>query len=430
MRSVKEKILLNFGSTVVPMAAGLAAIPILIEHMGIERFGLLSIAWMIVGYFGLLDMGLGRALTQRIAFNIGSGNIANVKPVIHFALKVVLLIGVASAILIFLLSDYLVYDVFDISSIYLEETRYGMYWVALTIPLVVLSTALFGILEGFQYFGWTAIIRLPLNILMFFAPVVGLKFGLSLDIAIFSLFLVRFFTFISLLFIVYREVNSLDGSRIDKDEKRELLSFGGWISLSNIISPVMVYFDRFYIASVLGASLVAYYTTPLDLLVKATVIPFSIIGVMFSFFAAHWSGDKRKVVDAYRRTVFVVFGLMSVFLAIVYFGAEFGLRIWIDEDFSSKSYYLAQILAVGVFFNGLAMVPFSLIQGTGRSDITAKLHIIELPLFIVFLVYGVNEFGLVGAALVWTSRVFLDCFLLFFVARRLTSRISNDLVSE
>jgi O-antigen/teichoic acid export membrane protein len=298
-----------------------------------------------------------------------------------------------------------------------------MYWVALTIPLVVLSTALFGILEGFQYFGWTAVIRLPLNILMFFAPVAGLWVGESLDIAIFTLFVVRFLTFVALSFVIYRELKGFQASRISKEEKRSLLTFGGWISLSNLVSPIMVYFDRFYIASVLGASLVAYYTTPLDLLVKATVIPFAIIGVMFSFFANHWQEDRRKVVEAYNKTLMVTFLIMLSFLGVVYFGAEAGLSTWIDKDFSSNSFRLAQILSIGIFFNGLAMVPFALIQGIGRSDLTAKFHLIELPLFILMLVYAVQELGLVGAAIVWTVRVGVDLFLLFFAAQRLLKSV-------
>jgi O-antigen/teichoic acid export membrane protein len=412
LRSIKEKVLLNFGSTVLPMTAGLVAIPILIENMGVERFGLLSIAWMIVGYFGLLDMGLGRALTQRIASNLGAGKVDNIKPIISFSLKIVLVVGITSATALFLFSDYLVFNVFDITETYREETKYGMYWVALTIPLVVLSTALFGILEGFQYFGWTAVIRLPLNILMFFAPVAGLWVGESLDIAIFTLFVVRFLTFVALSFVIYRELKGFQASRISKEEKRSLLTFGGWISLSNLVSPIMVYFDRFYIASVLGASLVAYYTTPLDLLVKATLIPFAIISVMFSFFATHWHEDWQKVVDAYKKTLAFIFAIMLAFLIVVYFGAEIGLRVWIDQEFSSNSYQLAQILAIGIFFNGLAMVPFALVQGIGRSDLTAKFHLFELPIFIFMLVYGVAEYGLIGAAWAWTARVTLDCALL------------------
>lgn len=416
MRTIKEKVLLNFGSTVLPMTAGLLAVPVLIEKMGVERFGLLSIAWMIVGYFGLLDMGLGRALTQRIASNLGAGKEKEIKPLIYFSLKILFFLSIATSSLLFFFSEYIVFDIFNITDIYKEETKYSMYWVSLTIPLVVLSTALFGVLEGFQYFGWTALIRLPLNILMFLTPIVAFNVEDSLEAVIFSLFLVRLAAFLTLSIVVYWQMLGFKNSPIGKVERRALLSFGGWITLSNLISPVMVYFDRFYIASVLGASLVAYYTTPLDFLVKATLIPFAIIGVMFSYFANNWQANRKKVVDAYRKTLFIVFFMMLAFFAVVYFGAEAGLTIWIDEDFASESYILAQIIALGVFFNALAMVPFALVQGVGRSDLTAKFHLLELPVFIILLFFGVQEYGLIGAAWAWTARVAIDCFLLNLAA--------------
>ena len=49
------------------MLAALAAMPFLIRAIGQERLGVLSLIWVIVGYFSFLDMGLGRAVTVAIA---------------------------------------------------------------------------------------------------------------------------------------------------------------------------------------------------------------------------------------------------------------------------------------------------------------------------------------------------------------------------
>ena len=48
----------------LPTLAGVVAIPRLVHSLGVDRFGLLSLAWIIVGYFSLFDMGMGRALTK------------------------------------------------------------------------------------------------------------------------------------------------------------------------------------------------------------------------------------------------------------------------------------------------------------------------------------------------------------------------------
>ena len=44
---------------VLPMVAALAAVPFLLHYLGQERLGVLSLVWVVIGYFSFLDMGLG-----------------------------------------------------------------------------------------------------------------------------------------------------------------------------------------------------------------------------------------------------------------------------------------------------------------------------------------------------------------------------------
>ena len=50
-----------------PLLVAVATIPVLIGQLGPSRFGLLTLIWAVVSYFGLFDLGLGRALTQQLA---------------------------------------------------------------------------------------------------------------------------------------------------------------------------------------------------------------------------------------------------------------------------------------------------------------------------------------------------------------------------
>jgi hypothetical protein len=77
-----------------------------------------------------------------------------------------------------------------------------------------------------------------------------------------------------------------------------------------------------------------------------------------------------------------------------------------------------QWLAAGVFLNSLAQVPLALVQGVGRPDLTAKLHLLELPLYVLGLWWLISTFGIVGAAIAWTLRVGLDAAVLFGMAQR------------
>ena len=58
---------LNVGGMVLPMLVGVLTVPGLLQRLGPEKFGVLALGWALVGYFGFLDLGMGRALTQYLA---------------------------------------------------------------------------------------------------------------------------------------------------------------------------------------------------------------------------------------------------------------------------------------------------------------------------------------------------------------------------
>jgi len=91
------------------------------------------------------------------------------------------------------------------------------------------------------------------------------------------------------------------------------------------------------------------------------------------------------------------------------------LSLWLDVGFAENASGIAQILLVGIFFNALAHIPLAALQASGRVALTAKLHVLELLLFVPALLWALGVAGLWGAAWVWTARTVFDCvFLLGF----------------
>ena len=84
----------------VPLIAAVFAIPLLIKGLGIERFGVLTLAWMVIGYFSLFDFGIGRALTKVVAEKLGSGHTEDIPAIAWTALFLMLVLGVVGAIVV------------------------------------------------------------------------------------------------------------------------------------------------------------------------------------------------------------------------------------------------------------------------------------------------------------------------------------------
>ena len=192
----------------------------------------------------------------------------------------------------------------------------------------------------------------------------------------------------------------------------------GWLTLANIVNPIMVQMDRFFIGALVSIAAVAYYTTPFELITKAWCISGAVLGVVFPAFATSFVCDRGRTALIFGKSLNYIFILMfPITLAFVALAPE-GLALWLGPDFARQSTAVLRWLAIGVFLNALAQVPSALMQGVGRPDLVAKLHLVEVPPYLLAVWHLIVLRGIEGAALAWTGRVALDLFVFFALAQR------------
>lgn len=193
------------------------------------------------------------------------------------------------------------------------------------------------------------------------------------------------------------------------------------MTVSNVISPLLVYADRFVIGAIFPVAAVAYYVTPYEAVTKLLLIPGALAAVFFPALTASFATDRRRASEIFlwgTRVVFLL--LLPVVLLVTTFAAE-ALTLWLGPTFAAEGAGVLRWLAVGVFVNSLAQVAYAAVQGGGRADATAKLHLLEVPLYVAALWWLVTHHGITGAAVAWTLRVSVDAVALFALAGRLLS---------
>jgi O-antigen/teichoic acid export membrane protein len=196
---------------------------------------------------------------------------------------------------------------------------------------------------------------------------------------------------------------------------RDMLGYGAWLTVSNIVGPLMVYVDRFAIASLLTVSSVAYYSAPYELVTRLWLIPAALAGVLFPAMAA---APPERLAALYRTgTKAVLIAVFPLALVATVFAAEW-LHAWLGDEFATRGTLVAQLLCVGTAVNCLAYLPFTLLQARGRADLSAKAHLVELPLYLLLLWYLTLRWGIEGAALAWVLRCVADALALFVLARQ------------
>ena len=122
------------------------------------------------------------------------------------------------------------------------------------------------------------------------------------------------------------------------------------------------------------------------------------------------------------KSVFLI--LFPIVLVIALFAQE-ALALWLDDEFATNGFRVAQLLVIGVLINSLGLVSQSLVQASGRPDLTGKLHLIELPLYLTYLWGLLHAYGINGAAFAWLIRVTISALVLAILARRSISKIAT-----
>ena len=185
------------------------------------------------------------------------------------------------------------------------------------------------------------------------------------------------------------------------------------MTVTNIVGPLMVYLDRFLIGALISVTAVAYYATPYEVITKLRLIPAALVGVLFPAFSMTMVQDQARTARLFGRGVnYVFFALFPLVLTIVTLAHE-GMVLWLGVEFADNSTFVLQWLAVGVFINSIAQISFSLVQGAGRPDLTAKMHLIELPFYLLILWWLLVVYGIKGAAIAWVLRAGIDTLILF-----------------
>ena len=416
---LSRNVLINTMGQLIPLVAAVVSIPILIREIGHSRFGLLSLAWMVIGSFSLFDFGLGRAATKLIAEKLGAGRESEIPAVFWTNLVLMIAIGLAGSLVLFLATPWMVHSGLTIPQELQADTLRSFYLIAATIPVLSSTAGLLGALEAQQHFMLANAIRTPLGIFYFVGPLMALPFSHNLFPMVALLLSGRlvgwsiyFYCCLQRMLAIHRRLD------LDPGMIWSLLRMGGWMTLSNLISPLMGALDRFLVGSLLSAAAVAYYATPLDVVVRILIIPCAFIGVFFPAFSTAFAMDRQRTVRLFQKGLkFLALAIFPVVLAVVTFGQE-GLAFWLGDEFSRHSARVLPLLSIGVFFSSLALFPFALLQGVGRPDITAKLHLAECPLYVAGMWVLIGNFGIEGAALGWTLRAGVDAALLFLLSRR------------
>lgn len=410
----------NFSGLAVPLVIAVIAIPFLIPLIGLERFGLLALAWGLIGFAGVFDLGIGRATTYAIAKLRGSSDLGQISVVVHTATSLSLGAGLIGALITTIAVLLGVHTNIRYSDLLSREVTTAAYLVAMAIPVQSVSAMYRGVNEAFENFRAISVVRIGLGAANFAGPLLVALFTTHLGALVATLLLSRLCAF-----FLYRKLAvACIASHVDQSASvpisqeafrrvaRHLLTFGGWITVSSIVYPFMMQADRVLIGSLVSAEAVAIYVIPLEIVLQSLVLVGAVTTVFFPRMTAMMASNPDEAVSHFYRWLRYVVVLMLVISTSLALALPYALPLWLGESFRGESVLVGQLLCLGLVPYTVGTMYVVLIHARNRSDVTAKAHLMEVPIYLGLLYYAIMHFGLVGAASVWVARVLLDAVVL------------------
>jgi O-antigen/teichoic acid export membrane protein len=421
-RTLKTNFGINVFGAIVPLAVALVTVPIYVRHIGDARYGVLSIVWVLLGYFGFLDLGLSRAAVNALA-RLRDAPQGDRARVLVTTLVLNLSLGLFGSLCLAVFGGYLLQHVLAVPGDLKPEIAQAFPWIVGLFPLALVSGVGIGALESRERFLLANVLQVSGTSLGQIVPVMlAIIVSPSLAVVIPAAVVARALTVAGILIAVYRDEGPLSLAAFDRHQARRLLSYGGWISVSGIVGPLMSSLDQFVIGSVLNVAAVAHYAVPMNLVIRSQVFAGALTRTLFPRMSSVGRDEAHSL--AGRALISLAYGYSAICAPAIILTPVF-FKYWISADFAAVAAPVAEILFFGAWINGLAFVPFGLLQSQGRPDVTGKFHAAEVLPFIAVLWGLTSAYGITGAALAWSLRCAADAACLFWAAgmpRRILQR--------
>jgi O-antigen/teichoic acid export membrane protein len=391
----------NLTGFLAPLAVSLVTVPLYLRYVGLERYGLLAICWTLLGFMSFLSLGMGPAVTQRLAAE-PEASAAHSSQVFWNAALLSFAMACIGALAILIFGRAYFETVRLANSELRGEIQQALPWLSLAF-LVSLSTGVLnGALQGRQWFGLLNVVGIATASAGAILPLaVAIAWGPNLPTLVAATLIVYLCSFAVQLDACRRAVPLVGTPRFSASIIRRLSSFGGWMTIVSLLSPVLELSDRLIIGSRLGSATVPIYVIPYNLASRTLALPVSLSSAALPRLAAVDVDESERLGAVALR--FLLVCLTPICVAGNLLMGPF-LHFWVGDQIAKPATQVGCLLVFGFWMHGVGHIPSTVLLGRGRPEIIAKLLLIYIVPYFALLLICIHFFGIAGAALAWALR--------------------------
>jgi O-antigen/teichoic acid export membrane protein len=383
---------------------GLAVVPLYIDHLGIEAFGLIGFFATTQAMLSLLDLGLAATLNREIARCSASDEIQNGRNLLHTFSIIYGATAAIIALLVITLAPFIANYWLLSKTISQDILTHAVALIGLVIacrwPIGLYAGALMG-MQRIDITACTSITMVTIGnlgavgILDLVSPTIEAFFIWQAIIAVVHAAILRTYA--------WRVIGRNKISNFDYDSLRRLWQYTLSMSGVAVSGVILIQLDKVILSKMLSLGDFGRYTLAgtlaSGLYVLLTPLFNSLYPRMSELVA---TGNTEKIIDLYRTGTRI---FLALFFPIAITAAIFSvdlLYIWTgNEALAISTAPIVSLLIIGTALNGVMHFPYALQLAYGATRIAIVTNIILILLTVPITIILTTYYGAIGGASGW-----------------------------
>lgn len=402
--SFKKNIFANYIGQGWVALASLAFVPIYIDKLGIEAYGLIGIYTVLQTWLSLLDLGITPTITREMS-KLKSG--AHTSTSIHnliFSLEVVVFVLSTLVLCVLLVSSNLISKYWINSNLNSDLLEVGLKAMAFLIVARFCEGIYRGALIGLEQHVLLNKYQIILATLKFGGAAVLVSYYPSILVFFTWQALVSILTIVSLRFALTKHTPPTQYvKKFSLSELSKVKKFATGMTLTNLLGLLFTQTDKLLVTKMESLENFGYYILSFTI---AGIIPMLIYPVSSSI------GPKLNIAVAQKNnneelnlfkigTQLTAIIATPIFAACLFFSDQI-LYAWTNNQvLSSSTSELLSLIVVGAYLNALLLIPFTLQQAHGWTTLSIGTNLIGVFCITLTTLIGLKIDGVWGAAMAW-----------------------------
>ena len=406
--SITRNIAAGYVGQLYATLIGILLVPLYVEYMGVEAYGLVGFFTMLQGWFMLLDMGLTPTIGRAAArYNGGAIDALALRRLLRAFEGIFVVVGVAGAVALVAAAGTIAGHWLKVQQLDLVEVQRAIELMAMIIALRWLCGLYRGAISGFERIVWlngfnVVVATLRFVVVIPFLVHVGATpshfFAYQLGVAVIEAAV--------LVAKTYRLLPAVDLAgciRWQWAPVRGVMRFALSAAFTSVVWVLVTQSDKLILSGLIPLADYAYFTLAVLMASGIALLSSPITSAILPRLTRMQAqGNIAGLNQLYRNaTQLVMVIALPIVLVLAFFPTQV-LTAWTGKaEVAANAAPILMLYAVGNGILALAAFPYFLQVAHGELRLHLIGNVLFVLLFVPLLLLAVTRFGMIGAGYAW-----------------------------